>query len=42
MQISEFAAWLRTRTNRNKHLFQEATVEAIHAGAGDSPGLGVR
>jgi hypothetical protein len=42
MQISKFAAWLRTRTNRNKRPFQEATVAAIHAGAGDSPGLGVR
>jgi hypothetical protein len=28
MQISEFAAWLRTRTNRNKCPFQEATVAA--------------
>ena len=28
MQISEFAAWLRSRTNRNKRPFQEATVAA--------------
>jgi site-specific recombinase XerD len=28
IQISEFAAWLRTRTNRNKRPFQDATVTA--------------
>jgi hypothetical protein len=28
MQISEFAAWLRSRTNRHKRAFQEATVAA--------------
>ena len=28
MQISEFAVWLRSRTNRNKRPFQEATVAA--------------
>jgi hypothetical protein len=28
MQISEFAAWLQTRTNRNRRPFQEATVAA--------------
>ena len=26
LQISEFAAWLRTRTNRNRRPFQEATA----------------
>lgn len=28
MQISEFAAWLRSRTNRHNRPFQEATVAA--------------
>ena len=28
LQISEFAVWLRTRTNRNRRPFQEATVVA--------------
>ncbi|HWG15257.1 MAG TPA: hypothetical protein VG268_18475, partial [Streptosporangiaceae bacterium] len=28
MQSSEFAAWLRTRTNRNRRPFQEATAAA--------------
>src|SRR5258708_3773860 len=28
MQISEFAGWLRSRTNRHKRPFQEATVAA--------------
>jgi hypothetical protein len=28
MQVSEFAAWLRSRTNRHKRAFQEATVAA--------------
>jgi hypothetical protein len=37
MQISEFAGWLRSCTNRHKRPFQEATVAAdrvVGAGAG--------
>jgi hypothetical protein len=41
VEISEFAAWLRSRTNRNQRPFQEATVaaytDAVLPGPVDDP-----